>query len=606
MQLEHNDQDYSDLLNSDSPDDKADESPERAILRHARHQSQAIADTGHTGPTGQHRSKRQHSVHRTHSARSDADDHRSTLINRTLQQHWLDLEYRSAADRSRHHSRSSRKDSGTHRATISLRHADSGELSPAEMLRHRRVRSRSRSFDSVSPRRHSRSPSRSRGKKKKSHKKRKHSSTSSSSRRRSSSSSRERSKHRHIYKKKKKHTNSHSSNRDKHVKKHKKKRSPSPSPSSSSSIVSSSCSSSSRQRSPARKRSRSRSRSSSSAEENSHVPAPRAVSPSLLWDGISLCADDDDQFNSHSEEHQDLIPDTEICSNASDIHSNMSSEDMKFQNLIEEVFKLLPADRFPRKTEGVLGGNKPRSSIEMELMKAPRKSLRLNLVRTSLRLSKLLRRISLLFLLDHHVEEMLLVGLVPEVEALAPLVEEPPPLGNTESQPPLPLPLLSRAPDSIIIPRLSNFCRKSDNFNRMLCPVRAVKIYLNKTKSLRKRRKRLFIPTQGDQDLAKPTLSRWVKYAIKNAYDTISKNPLSLFKPRAHELRAISASWAYMNYIPLEEILKSAVWSSTSLFASHYLRDFREQTENLRAMGLIIAAQKVVGGRANPVSHQDK
>ena len=49
MQLEHNDQDYSDLLNSDSLDDKADESPERAILRHARHQSPAIADTGHFG-----------------------------------------------------------------------------------------------------------------------------------------------------------------------------------------------------------------------------------------------------------------------------------------------------------------------------------------------------------------------------------------------------------------------------------------------------------------------------------------------------------------------------------------------------------------------------
>ena len=161
------------------------------------------------------------------------------------------------------------------------------------------------------------------------------------------------------------------------MKKHKRKRSPSPSPSSSSSVVSSSYSSSSRQRSPARKRSRSRSRSSSSAEESSHVPAPRAVSPSLLRDGISLCADDDDQFNSHSEEHQDLAPDTEIRSNASDIHSNMSSEDMKFQNLIEEVFKLLPADRFPRKSESVLGGNKPRSSIEMELMKAPRKSISL-------------------------------------------------------------------------------------------------------------------------------------------------------------------------------------------------------------------------------------
>ena len=129
----------------------------------------------------------------------------------------------------------------------------------------------------------------------------------------------------------------------------------------------------------------------------------------------------------------------------------------------------------------------------------------------------------------------------------------------------------------------------------MLCPVRAVKIYLNKTKSLRKRRKRLFIPTQGDPDLANSTLSRWVKYAIKHAYGCISKNPNRLFKPRAYELRALFAPWAYMNYIPLGEILKSVVWSSSSLFAFHYLRDFREQTENLRAMGPIIATQKVVG-----------
>ena len=190
VQLEHNVHESSDLLNSDSLDDRADESRERAILRHSRHQSPAMGhpDTGHTGNTGtghtghtgtghtgtghtgstgstshtgQHRSDREHSVRRTHSVRSDAVDHRSTQLNCTLQQHRLELEYRSAADRTRHRSRSSWKDSGTHRAAISLRHADPGELSPAEMLRHRRVRSRSRSYDSVSPRRHSRSPSRS-------------------------------------------------------------------------------------------------------------------------------------------------------------------------------------------------------------------------------------------------------------------------------------------------------------------------------------------------------------------------------------------------------------------------------------------------------------
>ena len=172
MQLEHNVHESFDLFNSDSPDDRADESPERSILRHSGHQSPGTRHTGtghtghtctgHTGHTGTghtgtghtdtghtgHRSDHEHSVRRSQSVRSDAVDHRSTLLNLTLQEHRLELEYGSASNRIRHRSdvsRSSRKDSGTHRAAISLRHADPGELSPASMLRHCRVRSRSRS-----------------------------------------------------------------------------------------------------------------------------------------------------------------------------------------------------------------------------------------------------------------------------------------------------------------------------------------------------------------------------------------------------------------------------------------------------------------------------
>ena len=73
-----------------------------------------------------HRSDREHSVHRSQSVRSDVVDHRSILLNRTLQEHRSELEYRSASNRTRHRSdvsRSSQKDSGTHRAAISLRHA---------------------------------------------------------------------------------------------------------------------------------------------------------------------------------------------------------------------------------------------------------------------------------------------------------------------------------------------------------------------------------------------------------------------------------------------------------------------------------------------------
>ena len=73
------------------------------------------------------------------------------------------------------------------------------------------------------------------------------------------------------------------------------------------------------------------------------------MGPIYATDHISLHADNDDEFNSHSEDNQDLAPDAEI-QNVSEIQSDVSTEDMRFQNLIEEVFKLLPADMFPKKT----------------------------------------------------------------------------------------------------------------------------------------------------------------------------------------------------------------------------------------------------------------
>ena len=85
----------------------------------------------------------------------------------------------------------------------------------------------------------------------------------------------------------------------------------------------------------------------------------------FVRDHISLYADVDVEFNSLSEDHQDLAPEDETH-NVSEIHSIVSSEDTRFQNLIEEVFKLLLADKFPKKTDEVLGGNMLRSSIVME------------------------------------------------------------------------------------------------------------------------------------------------------------------------------------------------------------------------------------------------
>ena len=141
-----------------------------------------------------------------------------------------------------------------------------------------------------------------------------------------------------------------------------------------SSLVSSD-SSSSLQRSPAKKKSRI-SRSFSPADDNPHSVA-RAASPVSHPDSLSLYADNSDEFNnSQSEDVQDLAPDNEV-QHVSEAQSDVSPEYMGFMNRVEEVFKLLPADTFPKKTEELLGGNRPRSSIELEIGKSTRKSISL-------------------------------------------------------------------------------------------------------------------------------------------------------------------------------------------------------------------------------------
>ena len=70
----------------------------------------------------------------------------------------------------------------------------------------------------------------------------------------------------------------------------------------------SSYSSSSLRRSPARKKSRIASRSPSPAGVNPQSSS-RTASPTSHWDHLGLYADSNDEFNLHSEDAQDLVPD---------------------------------------------------------------------------------------------------------------------------------------------------------------------------------------------------------------------------------------------------------------------------------------------------------
>lgn len=143
----------------------------------------------------------------------------------------------------------------------------------------------------------------------------------------------------------------------------------------------------------------------------------------------------------------------------------------------------------------------------------------------------------------------------------------------------------------IEFPALSCSAGNMDNY---LCPVRALRIYLRRTKSFRRERKRLFISyvKNYDKEISASSISRWIVDSVRFAYEQSRSN--SAVKVCAHELRALSTSFAWLNYVPLDSILRAGYWRSENSFIKFYLRDTTGQHEKLFSLGPVVAAQTVI------------
>ena len=147
--------------------------------------------------------------------------------------------------------------------------------------------------------------------------------------------------------------------------------------------------------------------------------------------------------------------------------------------------------------------------------------------------------------------------------------------------------------------------------DRLSCPVRALKIYLRRTKDHREGRRRLFLPISDSvSDITANTVSHWVKQTLLLAYQAtgnatgdaqdrrlfnISDEERKDFTRPAHEIRAQSASLAFASrHYSLASILRSCYWRSHTVFTEFYLRDITVQ-DNQEMLHL--AAQYLPGGQ---------
>ena len=153
---------------------------------------------------------------------------------------------------------------------------------------------------------------------------------------------------------------------------------------------------------------------------------------------------------------------------------------------------------------------------------------------------------------------------------------------------------------SSLAPRFEGFTvpaqpNASKNRNgRLLCPVRAVKVYLDRTASHRPRCERLFVTAgRSKKEIAKTTVSFWLRKTISRAYE-LSGTALPVPAPRARETRGIAPSILFRKNFAVDQVLKAGTWRRHTTFTRHYLRDIAHKSLDTFHLGPVVAAQSVV------------
>ena len=141
------------------------------------------------------------------------------------------------------------------------------------------------------------------------------------------------------------------------------------------------------------------------------------------------------------------------------------------------------------------------------------------------------------------------------------------------------------------VPALPN---ARNNRNVRLCPVRAVRVYLDCTAPHRPRCERFFVTAgRSKKEIAKTTVSFWLLKTISRAYE-LSGTALPVPAPRARETRVIAPSLLFKKNFAVDQVLKAGTWRRHTTFTRHYLRDIAHRSLNTFYLGPVVAAQALV------------
>ena len=111
----------------------------------------------------------------------------------------------------------------------------------------------------------------------------------------------------------------------------------------------------------------------------------------------------------------------------------------------------------------------------------------------------------------------------------------------------------------VVIPALAPTLDKALSDDKSLCPVRALRYYLDRTKDLRKGKDLVFMSFRKgfQKDIVPATISSWIKQTVLLCYQLSDQTAQDFHQVRAHDVRAFAASQAFQGGVSLEQILSA-------------------------------------------------
>ena len=158
--------------------------------------------------------------------------------------------------------------------------------------------------------------------------------------------------------------------------------------------------------------------------------------------------------------------------------------------------------------------------------------------------------------------------------------------------------LAKEGPESVapvVIPALAPTLDRSLKSDRSLCPVRALRYYLDRTSDIRQYKELVFVSFKKgfDKDISPATISSWIKQTVILCYELSDHQAHTLHQVKAHDVRAFAASKAFQSGVSLEQILSACHWKSHNTFTQFYLKDVAWADSELYHLGPVVAAQQI-------------